>query len=84
MDYTHAFYEQPTTVFNCIAQTWIESGKGAPKMFLADNGGKFTNSAFPDIVKNRLLTRPSELLYNGIFLILVQLDFPNFKEIRFF
>ena len=40
------------TVIKCVMQTWVGSGMGAPKMFLADNGGEFANPEFTDMCRN--------------------------------
>ena len=44
--------KHPDTVINCIMQTWVGSGMGAPKKFLADNGGEFANPEFTDMCGN--------------------------------
>ena len=44
--------KHPDTVINCIMQTWVGSGMGTPKKFLADNGEKFANPEFTDMCEN--------------------------------
>ena len=44
--------KHPDTVINCIMQTWVGSGMGALKKFLADNGREFANPKFTDMCGN--------------------------------
>ncbi len=42
----------PSTIINKIMTLWIGNGMGAPKKFLADNGGEFANDEFRDMAEN--------------------------------
>ena len=34
----------PSVIVDAVIKMWIESGFGAPRKFLIDNGGKFANN----------------------------------------
>ena len=44
--------KRPATIINKIMTLWIGNGMGAPKKFLADNGGEFANDEFRDMAEN--------------------------------
>ena len=44
--------KEPEVILNKVMIMWIGSGLGAPKKFLADNGGEFANEQFRDMCEN--------------------------------
>ena len=44
--------KDPKVIVECIITTWLGSGLGAPRKFLCDNGGEFSNNTLLDLCKN--------------------------------
>ena len=53
--YTQAFIipnKKAETIIDCIMKGWIYNMFGAPRRFLADNGGEFANDKYRDMCEN--------------------------------
>ena len=44
--------KNPETIINEVMLLWVGNGLGAPKKFLADNGGEFANEEYKDMCAN--------------------------------